>query len=173
MPLRIKPHLPCAPSKRLGGESAHDARPVTPHNPPLSLGFLATQGKSGRALPALGFALRSSPSELLRGLSASQLSRFAPLRLRSASLRLRANPAGRCPPWALPFAPVHPSYSGGSALRVSPSSAARRRRNKIQLCVFRGHAPRKTLCSGEMGRQFRRNRAAFTLHPLKKVLGLF
>ncbi len=41
---------------------------VTPLSPPLTLGFPPTQGKSGRAMPALGFALRSSPSELLRGL---------------------------------------------------------------------------------------------------------
>ncbi len=50
-----------------------DARPVTPHNPPLSLGFPTTQGKPGRALPALGFALRSSPSEGRRGSDASLL----------------------------------------------------------------------------------------------------
>ena len=51
-------------------------------------------------------------------------------------------------PWGL-------GRGGVRTLRVSQSSAARRRRNKIQSRVFRGHAPWKTLCSGEMGRQFR------------------
>ncbi len=46
---------------------------------------------------------------------------------------------------------VYPGGGGVRMLRVSQSFAVRRRRNKVQSRVFRGHAPRKTLHSGEMG----------------------
>ncbi len=109
-------------------EKAHATRPVTPHNPPLSLGFLATQGKPGRATPALGFALRSSPSEGRRGSDASSLSRLAPLRLRPVSLRLGTAIAGCARLTWLFLAPVQPGCSGGSALlrcHASPAHDAR------------------------------------------------
>ena len=48
------------------------------------------------------------------------LSRLTTRRCPSASLRLRANPAGLCPPWALPFAPVHPRGGGVRTLRLFP-----------------------------------------------------
>ena len=108
-----------------------------------------------------------------RRLSTSLLSRLTTRRCPSASLRLRVNPVGLRPSWALPFAPVHPRGGGVRTLRVSQSFAARRRRKKILSCVFRGHAPRKTLCSWKIGRQFRRNRVLFSMHPLKKVQGFF
>ena len=63
------------------------------------------QTRSGCARPGLCPSLQS-----IRG--AAGFGRFG------SSLRLRANPVGLCPPWVLPFAPVHPSYSGGSALLV-------------------------------------------------------
>ena len=56
------------------------------------------------------------------------MSRLSPLRLRSASLRLGTTMAGyACLVW-LSLAPVHPSYSGGSALldcHASPAHDAR------------------------------------------------
>ena len=48
------------------------------------------------------------------------LSRLTTRRCPSASLRLRANPVGLRPPWALPFAPVHPRGGGVRALRLFP-----------------------------------------------------
>ena len=48
------------------------------------------------------------------------LSRLTTRRCPSASLRLRANPVGLCPPWALPFAPVHPRGGGVRTLRIFP-----------------------------------------------------
>ena len=48
------------------------------------------------------------------------LSRLTTRRCPSASLRLRANPVGLRPPWALPFAPVHPRGGGVRTLRLFP-----------------------------------------------------
>ena len=90
------------------------ARSVMPHNPPLSLGFLATQGKSGRAAPALGFALRSSPSEGRRGSDASALPSDSG-QIRSGCARLT---------WLF-LASVQPGCSGGCALLCCHASPVR------------------------------------------------
>ena len=96
----IKPYFPCVPQKVLGlFGKAHDGWLVTPHNPPLSLGFPTTRNKFGRASPALGFALRSSPSEGRRGSDAS----FLP----SDSGQNRV----ALPPWVLSLTSVHPACS--------------------------------------------------------------
>ena len=159
---------------------------VTPHNPPLSLGFLATQGKPGRAVPVLGFALRSSPSEGRRGSDASFLpsdsgqirpgcarpglcpslrsiravrngsdasawSRLACSR-RPVSLRLGTAIAGFARLSWLFLASVQPGCSqrlGRFGSHRVPPPAGGGIKSKPR--VFRGHAPRKTLCSWKIG----------------------
>ena len=80
-------------------------------------GFPPIRDRHGGLRPPHAYPSLRSIQPAHDGSDASVMSCLAPLRVRSASLRLRANPVGRCPPWVLPFAPVHPSYSGGFALR--------------------------------------------------------
>ena len=78
--------------------------------PPLTPGFPPTRNKFGRVLPVLEFIPRSSPVKLRPGLGRFgdvtprlfATAGFAPIRDRHGGLR---------PPWALPFAPVHPGCS--------------------------------------------------------------
>ena len=80
-------------------------------------GFPPIRNKTGWLRPPGFYSSLRSIQPAHDGSDASPLSCSACSR-RPASLRLRANPAGLCPPWALPFAPVHPGCS--QRLRTSP-----------------------------------------------------
>ena len=92
---------------------------------------------------------RFGPSSLLT--TARRFSDVTPRLFATAGFPpIRDRHGGLCPPYAYPsLRSIQPAHDG-SALRVSQSSAARRRRKKIQSRVFRGHAPEEnTLLRGD------------------------
>ena len=146
-------------------------------------GEMGRQFRRNRALFPL-HPSQKSPWTFSRRLSASSLSRFA-CSQRLASLRFGTAMAGYARLMPIPhFAPSSLLTTAQRffivTLRSPPQRLGRCRSHRVsppaggeikcKACVFRGHAPRKTRCSGEMGRQFRRNRALFPAPPSQKSL---
>ena len=117
-----------APARCAQGNTPHAPAPPPAEYPQLRSAEGGCGGVRGRGGIEPCFPCVPFPKVLGllgEGSDASVMSRLTTRRCPSASLRLRANPAGLRPPWALPFAPVHPGCSGGSALLRCHASPVR------------------------------------------------
>ena len=103
-----------APARCAQGNTPHAPAPPPAEYPQLRSAEGGCGGVRGRGGIEPCFPCVPFPKVLGllgEGSDASVMSRLTTRRCPSASLRLRANPAGLRPSWALPFAPVHPACS--------------------------------------------------------------